>query len=92
MGDAFRPPSPAPFGVVTEAAVNRERERDLVRQNIGRVLDAFGRMGELAKSATVNKMGGKIWSKEEENIFWKELLSHSPKRLGDDFRKNKEKG
>ncbi|KAK4118984.1 hypothetical protein N657DRAFT_322072 [Parathielavia appendiculata] len=30
MGDAFRPPSPAPFGVVTEPDVNRVRERDLV--------------------------------------------------------------
>ena len=38
MGDAFQPPSPAPFVIVTEAAVNRERERDLARQNIGKAL------------------------------------------------------
>ncbi|KAK4242256.1 hypothetical protein C8A03DRAFT_29517 [Achaetomium macrosporum] len=37
-------------------------------------------------------MGGKIWSKEEENIFWTELMPHSPKRLGADYRNNKEKG
>ena len=35
MGDAFRPPSPTPFGVVMEAAPIRERERDCVRQNNG---------------------------------------------------------
>jgi hypothetical protein len=35
MGDAFRPPSLAPFGVVTEAASIRERERDIDRQNTG---------------------------------------------------------
>lgn len=34
IGDAFRLPSPAPFVVDTEPAVNRERERDVVRQNI----------------------------------------------------------
>ena len=34
MGDAFRPPSPAPFVVVAEAATVRERERVLVRENI----------------------------------------------------------
>ncbi|KAL2019745.1 hypothetical protein VTK56DRAFT_9189 [Thermocarpiscus australiensis] len=38
MGDAFRPPSPAPFVVVTEAATVRERERDRVRQNTGRAV------------------------------------------------------
>ena len=30
MGDASRPPSPAPFVVVTEAATVRDRERVLV--------------------------------------------------------------
>jgi hypothetical protein len=35
MGDAFRPPSPAPFAVVTEPAPLRERERVLGRQNFG---------------------------------------------------------
>lgn len=40
MGDAFRPLSPAPFVVVTEPAVNRERERDLVRH--GKKTEAAG--------------------------------------------------
>ena len=35
MGDAFRPPSLAPFAVVTEPAPLRERERVLGRQNFG---------------------------------------------------------
>lgn len=30
-------------------------------------------------------MGGKIWSKEEEDLYWNELIPHSPKRLGDDL-------
>ena len=38
MGDDFRPPSPAPFGAVTEPPQSRERERGLGRQNFGRVL------------------------------------------------------
>jgi hypothetical protein len=36
-GDAFRPRSPVPFAVVTEAAPVRERERVLDRQRFGRV-------------------------------------------------------
>lgn len=40
MGDAFRPLSPAPFVVVTEAAPVQERERDLVRQNIGCLVES----------------------------------------------------
>ncbi|KAK3308735.1 uncharacterized protein B0T15DRAFT_551047 [Chaetomium strumarium] len=36
-------------------------------------------------------MGGKIWSVEEEQIFWKDLIPHSPKRLDEDFHNNKEK-
>ncbi|KAK4127424.1 hypothetical protein N657DRAFT_678032 [Parathielavia appendiculata] len=35
-------------------------------------------------------MGGKVWSKKEEEHFWLELVPHSPKRLGKD-RKNEEK-
>ncbi|KAK4129786.1 hypothetical protein N657DRAFT_661016 [Parathielavia appendiculata] len=38
MGDDFLPSSPAPFGAVTEAALVRECERVLDRQNFGRVL------------------------------------------------------
>lgn len=30
-------------------------------------------------------MGGKVWSKEEEDIFWLQLIPHSPKRLGADL-------
>ncbi|KAL2140348.1 hypothetical protein VTI28DRAFT_3961 [Corynascus sepedonium] len=36
MGGAFRPPSPAPFAVVTEPAPLWEREPVLGRQNFGR--------------------------------------------------------
>ncbi|KAL2263477.1 hypothetical protein VTK26DRAFT_6593 [Humicola hyalothermophila] len=36
------------------------------------------------------KMGGKVWSKAEEDIFWGELIPHSPKRLGEDIQRNKE--
>ncbi|EGS17176.1 uncharacterized protein CTHT_0064910 [Thermochaetoides thermophila DSM 1495] len=35
-------------------------------------------------------MGGRIWSKQEEVIFWKKLIPHSPKRLGKDLE-NEEK-
>ncbi|KAK4126762.1 hypothetical protein N657DRAFT_668795 [Parathielavia appendiculata] len=38
MGNAFRPPSPAPFVVVTEAATVRERQRDCVRQDTERAM------------------------------------------------------
>lgn len=38
MDDDFRPPSPAPFAAVTEAAPLRERDRVLGRQNFGREL------------------------------------------------------
>lgn len=36
-------------------------------------------------------MGGKTWSREEELIYWKELIPHSPKRLGKDIGLNKER-
>lgn len=36
-------------------------------------------------------MGGKIWSREEEEYFWLHLIPHSPKRLGDDLYINEEK-
>jgi hypothetical protein len=36
-------------------------------------------------------MGGKVWSKEEETVFWEQLIPHSPKRLGDDIENNEEK-
>ena len=36
-------------------------------------------------------MGGKTWSKDEELVFWKELIPHSPKRLGEDRVRNEEK-
>ncbi len=36
-------------------------------------------------------MGGKVWSKDEETVFWKELIPHSPKRLGEDRVRNKER-
>jgi hypothetical protein len=29
-------------------------------------------------------MGGKIWSKEEEDAFWRTIIPRSPKRLGTD--------
>ncbi|KAK4137528.1 hypothetical protein BT67DRAFT_371107 [Trichocladium antarcticum] len=35
-------------------------------------------------------MGGKLWSKDEEEVFWLQLIPHSPKRIGDDRVKNKE--
>ncbi|KAK0728154.1 hypothetical protein B0T26DRAFT_672735 [Lasiosphaeria miniovina] len=35
-------------------------------------------------------MGGKVWSKEEEKIFWRDIIPFSPKRLGID-RANPEK-
>ena len=49
IGDAFRPPSPAPFVAVTEAAdgPERERERDRGRQNIG----SSGTTGGCAESS-----------------------------------------
>jgi len=40
MGDAFRPPSPAPFVVVTEAATVWEHERVHDLQNIGQTLES----------------------------------------------------
>lgn len=36
-------------------------------------------------------MGGKVWSAEEEEVFWKQLIPHSPKRLGKDLEENEEK-
>lgn len=36
-------------------------------------------------------MGGKTWSREEEEYYWLQLVPHSPKRLGEDIRKNEEK-
>ncbi|KAL2179046.1 uncharacterized protein P884DRAFT_276130 [Thermothelomyces heterothallicus CBS 202.75] len=36
-------------------------------------------------------MGGKVWSREEEEYFWLRLIPHSPKRLGDDIFFNEEK-
>ncbi|KAK3373819.1 hypothetical protein B0T24DRAFT_276496 [Lasiosphaeria ovina] len=35
-------------------------------------------------------MGGKVWSKEEEKVFWRDIIPFSPKRLGID-RANPEK-
>ncbi len=35
-------------------------------------------------------MGGKVWSKEEEEFFWTKLVPHSAKRLGDDLINNEE--
>ncbi|KAK4157572.1 hypothetical protein C8A00DRAFT_29415 [Chaetomidium leptoderma] len=35
-------------------------------------------------------MGGKTWSKEEEEVYWTQLIPHSPKRLGADLA-NKER-
>ncbi|KAK3901845.1 hypothetical protein C8A05DRAFT_34452, partial [Staphylotrichum tortipilum] len=31
-------------------------------------------------------MGGKVWSREEEEFFWTKMVPHSPKRLGDDLQ------
>ncbi len=36
-------------------------------------------------------MGGKTWSREEEEVFWLQMVPLSPKRLGDDIEKNEER-
>ncbi|KAH6845560.1 hypothetical protein B0I37DRAFT_417089 [Chaetomium sp. MPI-CAGE-AT-0009] len=36
-------------------------------------------------------MGGKTWSRQEEFIYWLELIPHSPKRLGRNIVANEEK-
>ncbi|KAL2151924.1 hypothetical protein VTH82DRAFT_5108 [Thermothelomyces myriococcoides] len=43
------------------------------------------------KQKSIITMGGKIWSREEEEYFWLHLIPHSPKRLGDDLYINEEK-
>jgi hypothetical protein len=35
-------------------------------------------------------MGGKVWSREEEEYFWTILVPQSAKRLGDDIKNNQE--
>ncbi|KAL2019613.1 hypothetical protein VTK56DRAFT_9428 [Thermocarpiscus australiensis] len=36
-------------------------------------------------------MGGKVWSKEEEEVFWTRMMPQSPKRLGADIDRYQEK-
>jgi hypothetical protein len=36
-------------------------------------------------------MGGKTWSRQEELLYWEELIPNSPKRLGKDLKSKKEK-
>lgn len=36
-------------------------------------------------------MGGKVWSKEEEEVFWTQMMVQSPKRLPTDQNKYAEK-
>ncbi|KAK4203904.1 hypothetical protein QBC40DRAFT_293476 [Triangularia verruculosa] len=41
------------------------------------------------KPSTVGK-GGKAWIREEEFLFWKQLVPYSKKRVGDDIENNEE--
>lgn len=36
-------------------------------------------------------MGGKVWSKEEEQVFWTHMMVQSPKRLAADQERFSEK-
>ena len=58
MGDAFLPPSPPPFAIVTEPAPLRERERVL---SDGKILGEAPVLAELCISCTCFWVAYSVW-------------------------------